>query len=188
MTFTKILQKMLKKDSTLEIMMQIDHCLWKKIFGLMKDELGGQIIKKFVVLCPKTYCYLKDSSDEGKGTKSCVTKRELRFKDYKKCLKASQVLNIINYLERKKIDVDYLIKDKKELLENRIIFTTQHRFKCERHIVFTEQISKIALSSNDDKRIQSVDLVQTYPHRTRKDLICKKEKVKPISIIKQYKK
>ena len=35
-------------------------------------------------------------------------KRKLKFKDYKKCLKASQIENIINYLEKKEIDVDSL--------------------------------------------------------------------------------
>ena len=30
----------------------------------------------------------------------------------------------------------------------------QQRFHCKRHNVFTEEINKIALSSNDDKRMQ----------------------------------
>ena len=33
----------------------------KKVIGLMKDELGGEIMKKFVGLKAKTYSYLKDS-------------------------------------------------------------------------------------------------------------------------------
>ena len=37
-----------------------------KIIGLIKDELGGQIMKKFVGLRAKTYSYLKDNSDEDK--------------------------------------------------------------------------------------------------------------------------
>ena len=43
----------------------------------MKDELGGQIIKKFIGLRPKTYSYLKDNNDEGKkakGPKKCHKK------------------------------------------------------------------------------------------------------------------
>ena len=63
----------------------------------------------------------------------------------------------------------------------------QQRFKSERHNVFTEEINKIALSSNDDKRMQSIDLIETYAHGTSKDLICKKEKSKRNNIIKQYK-
>ena len=67
--------------------------------------------KKFVGLRAKTYSYLKDNDckyKKVKGTKSCITKRKLKFKDYKKCLKASQIENIINYLEKKEIDVDSL--------------------------------------------------------------------------------
>ena len=40
---------------------------------------------------------------------------------------------------------------------------------------FTEVTSKIALSSSDDKRIQSIDLIETYGYGTSKDLICKRK-------------
>ena len=40
--------------------------------------------------------------------------------------------------------------------------------------VFTEVIHKIALSSNEDKRMQSSDLMETYARGTCEDLICKK--------------
>ena len=53
--------------------------------------------------------------------------------------------------------------------------------------VFIQDISNIALSSNDDKRMQSIDSRQTYAYGTSKDLICKKEKIKCNNIIKQYK-
>ena len=72
----------------------------------MKDKLGGQIMKKFVGLRAKTYTYLKDKNDEDKkvkGTKKCVIKRNLKFRDYKKCLKVSQIEKTINYLEKKKL-------------------------------------------------------------------------------------
>ena len=35
----------------------------------------------------------------------------------------------------------------------------QQRFKSEKHNVFTEEINKIALSSNNDKKMISVDLI-----------------------------
>ena len=41
-----------------------------------------------------------------------------------------------------------------------------------------EVINKMALSSNDDKRIQSIDSIETYPYGMSTDLICKKEKIK----------
>ena len=73
----------------------------------MKDELGGQIMKKIIGLRSKTYSYLEGNhgeSKKAKETKKSVIKRELKLKDYEKCLKASQILNIINYLESKEID------------------------------------------------------------------------------------
>ena len=63
----------------------------KKFVGLMKDELGGQIMKKFVWLQSKVYSYLKDNNDEGtkvKCTQNCHIKRKLKFQDCKYCLKA----------------------------------------------------------------------------------------------------
>ena len=40
-----------------------------KVIRLMKYELGGKIMKEFVVLRPKTYSYLKDNNDEDKKSK-----------------------------------------------------------------------------------------------------------------------
>ena len=51
--------------------------------------------------------------------------------------------------------------------------------------VLTEQINEIALSSNDDKRMQSFDLIGTYA--TRKDLVTDKEEIKHNNVIKWYK-
>ena len=52
---------------------------------------------------------------------------------------------------------------------------------------FTEEINKIALRSNDDKIIQSIDLGETYVYGMKKDLVCKKEEIKCSNIIEQYK-
>ena len=67
----------------------------KNLIGLMKNELGGQIIKKFVGLRAKAYSiYLKDNNDEHKKekeTKKCVIKRKVKFQDYKNRLEAAQI-------------------------------------------------------------------------------------------------
>ena len=68
----------------------------------------------------------------------------------------------------------------------KLILKTQQRFKKKRHNVFTAEINKIALSLNDDQRIQSINSIETYAHGTSKDLLCKKEKIKCNNIIKQY--
>ena len=49
----------------------------------------------------------------------------------------------------------------KEFVKNRRILRTEQRFKSETHNAFTEEINKIALSSNDDKRMQSIDSTET---------------------------
>ena len=50
-----------------------------------------------------------------------------------------------------------------------------------------KKISTIALNSNDVKRIQSIDSIETYLYEMNKDLACKKENIKCNNIIKQYK-
>ena len=110
----------------------------KKVTGLMKDELGGKIMKEFVALRPKTYSYLTDDCKEdkkAKGTKKCTIKRELKFNDYKDCL-----------------------------LNDNVVLKSQQRFKSERHDVYTENVNKIALSNNDDKRLLAFDKITTYPY------------------------
>ena len=121
----------------------------KKVIGLMKDELGGTIMTEFVALRPNTYSYLTDDCEEdkkAKRTKKCVIKRRLKFNDYKDCL-----------------------------LNNQLVLKSQQRFKNERHDVYTEEVSKIALSSNDDKRIQKFDRIASYPYGTSAGKVCKTE-------------
>ena len=56
-----------------------------------------------------------------------------------------------------------------------------------RHTVFTEEINTITLSSNDDKRMQAIDLIETYAYGKSKVLVSEKEKIKCNNIIKRYK-
>ena len=87
-------------------------------------------------------------------------------------------------LAKNKINIDSPTEFTKN---NNLILQIQQRFKSERHNVFTEEINKIALSSNDDKRIQSIDLIETYAYGTSKDLVSEKEEIKCNNIIKRYK-
>ena len=64
----------------------------------------------------------------------------------------------------------------------------RQKFKREIHNVFTEEINKIALSSNDDKKIQSADSIETHAYGKTKDLVIEEEEIKCNSVIKQYKK
>ena len=96
--------------------------------------------------------------------------------------------NKINRLEKDKVDVDSLKEHQKEFIKNnKLILKTQQRYKRERHNVFTDEISKIALSSNNDKRMQSIDSIETYAYGMNKNLEFKKEEIKCNNIIKQYK-
>ena len=60
-------------------------------------------------------------------------------------------------------------------------------FKSERKNNFTEKINKIALSSNDDKRIQSIDSIETYAYGANNDPVIEIDEIKCNNIIKRYK-
>ena len=97
--------------------------------------------------------------------------------------------NKIKYLEKNKINIDSLKKNNKKFIRNnKSILKTQQRFKSETHNVFTEEINEITLSSNDDKRMQLFESIETYTHGTSKDLLKEKEEIKCNNIIKRYKK
>ena len=65
---------------------------------------------------------------------------------------------------------------------------TQQRFKSERCNIFTKEINKITLNSTDDKRMQSIDSMETYAYKTRKYLMCKKENINCNNKVKKCKK
>ena len=61
------------------------------------------------------------------------------------------------------------------LFNDKIILKSQQRFKSDHHNVYTEEINKIALSSNDDKRLQTSDRIKTYPYGTNAFKVCESE-------------
>ena len=68
------------------------------------------------------------------------------------------------------------------LLNNKIVLKSQQRFKSERHNIYTEEVNKIALSSNDDKRLQTFDKIKTYPYETSAGRVCKTELLSKVNI------
>ena len=70
---------------------------------------------------------------------------------------------------------------------NKLILVTQQRFKSERRNVFTKDINKIALNSNDDERMKSIDSIETYVYGASKDLVSEKEEIKFNNTITRYK-
>ena len=59
------------------------------------------------------------------------------------------------------------------LFNDKIILTSQQIFKSDCHDVYTEEVNKISLSSNYDKRLQKFDKITTYPYRTNAFKVCK---------------
>ena len=104
---------------------------------------------EFVGLRAKKYAQLMGDDSEHKkvkGIKKCIIKRKLMFKIYKDCQSNDEIIQ-----------------------------KSQQRFKSDYHNVYTEQINKIALSSNDDKRLQMFDKITTYVYGTNAFKICKSE-------------
>ena len=71
---------------------------------------------------------------------------------------------------------------KDSLLKNEIILKSQQRFKSERHNVYTEDVSKIALSSNDDKSLQTYDRLTSYPYGTSARKVRKTEILSKVNV------
>ena len=73
------------------------------------------------------------------------------------------------------------------LFNNKIILKSQQRFTSEHHEVHTKEVNKVALSSNDDKRLQTSDRVATYPHGTNACKVCESKMMmaKELLLLKQ---
>ena len=52
------------------------------------------------------------------------------------------------------------------LLKSHLLLKSQQRFKSYYHKVYTDEVNKIALSSDDGKRLQTFNRVTTYPYGT----------------------
>ena len=61
------------------------------------------------------------------------------------------------------------------LSNDEIILKLQQKFKSDHHNIYTEQISKIALSSNNDKRLQTFNKITSYPYGTNVSKVCESE-------------
>ena len=80
--------------------------------------------------------------EKAKGTKKCLIKQKLMFKNYKD-----------------------------RLFNNKTVYKSQKRFKSYYHDVYTEEVNKIALSSNDDEKLQTSNKITTYPYGTKETII-----------------
>ena len=97
-----------------------------------------------------------DDDSENKKTKEirrCVVKTRVMFENYKD-----------------------------SLFNNKTIMQSQLRFKSDHHNVYTEEVNKIALNSNDDKRLQTFDRVTTYPYGTNAFKVCESEMLSKIRV------
>ena len=86
-------------------------------------------------------------------------------------------------IKRKLIFDNYI----ESLFNSKTIIKSQQRFKSDHHDVHTEEVNKIALSSNDDKRLQTFDRITTYPYGSNAFKVCEiemlvKKKAIPIKL------
>ena len=106
-------------------------------------------MKELAGIRAKIWAYLVDDGSEKKkqkGIKKCITKKELMLENYIDCL-----------------------------FNSKTILKSQQGFKSDHHDVYTVEINKIALSSNDDKRLETFENTTTYPHGTNAFKVCKSE-------------
>ena len=98
----------------------------KKVLGMFKDEVAGRCIKELLGLRAKLYSYKMLEGEENKkckGVKKSVAKKSITHGDYKTCL----------------------FTGKEQLRKMNVIRSYNHE-------VYTEEVNKVALCSDDDKR------------------------------------
>ena len=115
----------------------------KKVIGLMKDELGGEIMTEFVTLRPKMYACKTGNSESKKckGIKKCIVKKTISFEDYKACLFSGETS-----------------------------YRSQLMFRSSKHEVRTLEVNTLVLSRDDDKHItvNGISSLARGHHRTIK--------------------
>ena len=115
----------------------------KKVIGMFKDEAAGKQIEEFVGLRSKLYSYQMAGVDykKAKGVKKYVVKKSITHEDYRNCL----------FTKREQ--------------SRRMNVIRSHL-----HEIYTEEINKIALSADDDKRLIQLDGISTlaYGHGSLK--------------------
>ena len=111
----------------------------KKVIGMFKDEVAGKQITKFIGLRPKLYTFKIDdgnTSKKCKGVKKSVVSKGIDFEHYFECLFTGE----------------------KQMRSMKII-------RSEAHEIYSKEVNKIALSSEDDKRIVLDNKVNTLALR-----------------------
>ena len=56
-----------------------------------------------------------------------------------------------------------------------MLLKSQQRCKSDLHEVYLEEINKIVLSSDDDKRLQTFYKITSYPYGTNATIVCESE-------------
>ena len=112
--------------------------------------------------------------------------KKCKFKDYKNCLQAAQIENKINHLEKNKIDVGSLKKDKKEFMKNnKLTLKTQQRLKVKGIMFLLKKVTRLLQVRMMIKEFSQL-IGQKHACRMNKNLVCKKEVIKCNNIVNQY--
>src|SRR5688572_30725955 len=104
---------------------------------MFKDEAAGKQIEEFVGLRSKLYSYKMAGVDHKKckGISKNVVKKSITHEDYKTCLFTKRD-------QSRKMNV----------------------IRSHLHEIYSEEVNKIALSCDDDKRVIQLDGVHTFAY------------------------
>ena len=109
-----------------------------KVIGMFKDEINEKVMVELCAPRAETYAFRLDDDTEkkrAKGIRKCLIKRVLIFQDYQEAV-----------------------------IKNKTIIRSQLRSKNDEHTIHTEKVNIVAISSDDDKILQTYDEVTTYPY------------------------